>query len=267
MPAAVTPFDAEGRVDSSGVARLLAFFRAEGATGVVVGGTTGEGPSLTSFEKRDLVRTAASLAHGLPVWLGVATPSLEEAVWLAREAEKAGAAGVLVMPPFFYREADPAPWLRAFLDRSPADAILYHFPRFAPPLPASLLAGLADHPRFVGLKDSSGAAENLDAYAAALPGKRLFVGDERLLTPALAAGWAGTISGASNVLCRELAGALADDGESQTTKLKLLIPRLEEIRGTPQPMGHKAWLVERGVLERADVRLPLSGTGRRSDPS
>ena len=127
MPAAVTPFDAEGRVDHAGVARLLAYFRAEGATGVVVGGTTGEGPSLTSFEKRDLIRAAVSSAD-LPVWLGVATASLEEAVWLAREAGKAGAAGVLLMPPFFYRELDPAPWVRAFLDRSPVDVLLYNFP-------------------------------------------------------------------------------------------------------------------------------------------
>ena len=127
------------------------------------------GGSFPSFEKRVLVRSAVPLAHGLPVWLGVATPALEEAVWLAREAAKAGAAGVLVMPPFFHRELDPAPWLRAFLDRSPTDAILYHFPRFAPPVP---FGTLADHPRFVGLKDSSGSSENLVPFAAALPGKR-----------------------------------------------------------------------------------------------
>ena len=147
LPAAVTPFDAEDRVDLPSFARLLALFRAEGATGVVVGGTTGEGPSLSGFEKRDLVRAAVPLAHGLPTWLGVATPSLEEAVWLAKEAGKAGAAGVLLMPPFFHRDADPAPWLRAFLDRSPVDAILYHFPRLAPPIPL----GAMDHPWNISL--------------------------------------------------------------------------------------------------------------------
>ena len=256
MPAAVTPFDADGRVDLPGVARLLAYFRAEGATGVVLAGTTGEGPSLTSFERRGLVRTAVPLAHGLPVWPCVATPSLEEALWLAKEAAKAGAAGVLLMPPFFHRDLDPTPWLRAFLDRSPLDAILYHFPRFAPPVPA---AALADHPRVVGLKDSSGDRDNLARFAAALPGRRLFVGDETLLGAALEAGWAGSISGAANVLCRELSGALADEGESRDAKLELLLPRLREIRSTPQPMGHKRTLVERGILDRPDVRLPLTG--------
>ena len=254
MPAAVTPFDAEGRVDTAGVARLLAYFRAEGATGVVVGGTTGEGPSLTSFEKRDLVRAAVPLAHGLPVWLGVATPSLEEAVWLSREAGKSGAAGILLMPPFFYRELDPTPWLRTVLDRSPIDVLLYNFPRFAPPVPVE---ALADHPRFVGIKDSSGFPENLAAFAAALPGKRLYVGDETLLSAALAWGWSGTISGAANGLCRELVGAVQDEGESREAKLTLLLPKLREIRSTPQPMGHKRTLVERGIIDRADVRLPL----------
>lgn len=257
IPAAVTPFDAVGRVDPAGVARLMALFRAEGATGVMVGGTTGEGPSLAAVEKRDLVRTAVPLAHGLPVWLGVATCALEEAVWLAREADKAGAAGVLLMPPFFYRDLDLAPWLRGVLDRSPADVLFYNFPRFAPQLSVELLSSLADHPRFVGLKDSSGARENLPAFAAALPGKRLYVGDETLLNDALDLGWSGTISGAANALCRELAGAVYDERESRATKLELLLPRLREIRSTPQPMGHKRTLVERGVLDRADVRLPL----------
>ena len=256
MPAAVTPFDAEGRVDALSVVRLLAYFQDEGATGVVLAGTTGEGPSLTSFEKRDLVRTAVPLAGGLPLWLGVATASLEEALWLAREAAKAGAAGVLLMPPFFHRDLDPTPWLRTFLDRSPADAILYHFPRFAPSL-VDAAPRLAESPRFVGLKDSSGDPENLSFFADALPGKRLFVGQETLLPEALARGWSGTISGAANVLCRELAGALADEGESRVVKLELLLPRLREIRATPQPMGHKRVLAARGVLDRADVRLPL----------
>ena len=255
MPAAVTPFDAEGRVDVAGVARLLAYFRAEGATGILVGGTTGEGPSLTSFEKRDLIRAAVPLAHGLPIWLGVATPSLEEAVWLSREAAKSGAAGILLMPPFFYRDLDPTPWLREVLNRSSAEVLLYHFPRFAPAVPVE---ALADHPRFVGLKDSSGARENLAAFASALPGKKLYVGDETLLSSALAQGWSGTISGAANVLCRELAGAVQDEGESRETKLELLLPKLREIRSTSQPMGHKRTLVERGIIDRADVRLPLA---------
>jgi 4-hydroxy-tetrahydrodipicolinate synthase len=254
MPAAVTPFDAEGKVDAPGVARLLAYFRAEGATGVVVGGTTGEGPSLSGFEKRDLIRTAVPLAHGLPVWLGVATPSLEEAVWLAKEAGKAGAAGILLLPPFFHRDAHPAPWLLAVLDRSPVDVLLYNFPRFAPALTPDCLI---DHPRLAGLKDSSGEEANLPLFAQALPGKRLFVGDETLIQEAIAAGWSGTISGAANVICRELAGALADEGESRATKLELLLPRLLDIRATPQPMGHKKTLVERGIIDRADVRLPL----------
>ncbi len=258
MPAAVTPFDESGKVDAPGVARLLAYFQSEGATGVVVGGTTGEGPSLTSFEKRDLVRHAVEMANGLPIWLGVASPSLEEGLWMAREASKAGAAGVLLMPPFFYREVDVTPWLRTFLERSTADVLLYNFPRFSPPLNSEMLASLAALPRLVGVKDSSGVVENLPAFAAALPGRRLFVGDETLLRPALAAGWSGTISGAANVLCRELAGALADEGESRAVKLELLLPRLKEIRGTPQPMGHKRTLVERGVLDRPDVRLPLA---------
>lgn len=261
IPAAVTPFEAEGRVDEAGVARLLSWFKAGGATGVVVAGTTGEGPSLSMIEKRDLVRVAVPMSQGLPVWLGVATSSFEDAVWLAKEAGKAGAAGILLMPPTFYRTASTAGlegWFRAVLDRAPVDVLLYNFPRFTGlPLSTELLTALADHPRFVGLKDSSGEAGNLEAYAQALPGKRLLVGDETLLGVALAAGWHGTISGAANVLIRELAGAINDAGESRQTKLEMLREELSRVRSIPQPMGHKQRLVELGVLNRADVRLPL----------
>jgi len=210
IPAAITPFDESGRVDAAGVARLIAYFQSEGATGVLVGGTTGEGPSLTSFEKRDLIRHAVAVSGGLPIYLGIATTALNEALWLSHEAGKAGAAGVLVMPPFFHRDLDPTPWLRAFLERSTADALLYNFPRYSPALSAPMLVSLADCDRLIGVKDSSGAAENPPAFAAALPGRRLLVGDETLLGPALAAGWSGTISGAANVLCRDLAAAVKD---------------------------------------------------------
>src|SRR5882724_5248993 len=104
-PASVTPFDEKGRIDMAGVARLLAWFRANGCTGVVLAGTNGEGPSLSAVEKRDLIRTAVPLANGLPIVLGVATASLEEAVWSCESARKDGAAAALVMPPAYYREA------------------------------------------------------------------------------------------------------------------------------------------------------------------
>lgn len=263
-PAAVTPMDERGRIDMPGVARLLAWFRSEGCTGVVVAGTTGEGPSLSAIEKRELVKAAVPLADGMPVILGVATPSLEEAAWSCRQAHDAGAAAALVMPPMFFRDASEegiALWYEALLARSPLPILVYNFPkRTGLTLSAELMARLARHERMLGLKDSSGDAANLPAYAEAARDKLLFVGDETLLVEALSHGWSGTISGAANAIPRWLSrivGEWPENRESASVKHTLVMPTLRALREAPQPGTNKAILRDFGVLPGAHLRLPL----------
>jgi 4-hydroxy-tetrahydrodipicolinate synthase len=264
-PASVTPFDAAGRVDNEGIAKLLAYFRAAGCTGAVFAGTNGEGPSLSAVEKRDLVRTAVPLAQGLEVILGIATPSLDEAIWLAQQSHKAGAAAGLVMPPAYFREASEeglARWFEALADASPLPLLLYNFPqRTGIPLSETLVARLFRHERVVGLKDSSGEGANLQMYANAVPGARLYVGDETLLQRAIGHGWTGTISGAANVIPEWIVQTLRDpDAESQAEKYRLLQTGLEALRVKGQPGLNKALLKRLGVLESDRVRLPLFET-------
>lgn len=263
LPAAVTPFDERGRVDEAAVIRLLAYFQSQGCAGVVLAGTNGEGPSLSAVEKRDLVKLAVSVSP-LPVVLGVATPSLEEAAWLIRQAADAEAAGVLLMPPFFYRDAPEAAieaWFRTLLDRATVPVLLYNFPqKTGIALSAELVSRLASHERCAGLKDSSGAEANIETYAGAMPQGRLYIGDENLLVTALRHRWCGTISGAANSIPGWLAAICRDAGEVWETaeaKAEWIAPALRAIRGSVQPSGHKCVLVDRGVLSSARVRLPL----------
>ena len=265
-PAAVTPFNAKGEIDFAGIAKLMAWYKSGGCTGVVLAGTNGEGPSLSAVEKRDLVKGAVPLADGLEVVLGIATPSLDEAVWLCRQAHLAGAVAALVMPPGFFRDVSEegiANWFGAVLDKSPIPVLVYNFPqRTGITVPASTMARLSNHEKFLGLKDSSGDADNMSAYAAALDGtdKCLFVGDETLLIHALKHGWTGSISGAANLLPGWLTQIVAEwvsDRESAEAKFELVLPTLKAIRTCPQPAANKRILFELGVLESADVRLPL----------
>lgn len=265
-PAAVTPFDDKERVDMAAVARLLAWFEAEGCTGAVLAGTNGEGPSLSAPEKRDLVLGAMPLRGKLDLILGIATPSLDEAVWLCKQAASAGCVGVLLMPPFYFRDATPQgieEWLRAVLDRSPSPVIVYNFPqKTGVTLPAEMLCRLSAHERFAGIKDSSGAVENIAAFREAVqPEHVLFMGNETLLWQALQTGWSGSISGAANVLpmwisqiVLEFAGA-PGSGEA---KFLLTVPAIEALRKHPQPATNKALLERLGVLPSARLRLPLT---------
>src|SRR4051812_46324331 len=104
-PAAVTPFREDGEVDQPGMARLLAWFESQGCAGAVLAGTNGEGPSLSAVEKRDLLRAMLPMRGKLELILGVATPSLSEAIWSCRQVAKAGATAALVMAPGYFREA------------------------------------------------------------------------------------------------------------------------------------------------------------------
>ncbi len=267
-PAAVTPFNAKGEPDFTAIVRLMAWYKAGGCAGVVLAGTNGEGPSLSAVEKRDLVKGAVALADGLEIILGVATPSLHEAIWLCKQTAAAGAQGVLLMPPGFFRDApDEAicQWFEAVLDSSPAPVLIYNFPqRTGVTIPAETMARLAHHDKMMGLKDSSGNPDNIGAYADALSGtgKVLFVGDETLLIDVLKGGWTGTISGAANLIpgwLSQIVGEWETDPESAEAKFSLIEPALRSIRSCPQPAANKKMLFELGVIPSADVRLPLLG--------
>jgi 4-hydroxy-tetrahydrodipicolinate synthase len=261
-PASITPFTPEGKVDHLIMARLLAGYEAAGCKGVVLAGTNGEGPSLSAVEKRDLVRTMVPVRGKLQLIAGVASPSLDEAIWLCQQAAKDGAVAALVMAPGYFREASPegiAKWFERLLDDARLPVLAYNFPqRTGITLTPDLFARLADHPNLAGLKDSSGERGNLPAYRTALKEHHvLYVGNETLLLEALANGWTGTISGAANVVAEWLCQVMATSGQAQQTKFDLLLPVLEAIRKSPQPATHKAILHANGLLPCPDLRLPL----------
>lgn len=257
MPACVTPFDQDGQVDEVGLAKLLAYFLANGCSGVVVAGTNGEGPSLSAVEKRDLVRSAVRLGD-LPVVLGIATPSLTEATWLCAQAGKSGAAGVLVMAPGYFRNASESGvlgWFQAVAESSPVPVIAYNFPKFTGfTFTDSVVAELAKMPNVAGFKDSSGERSNLEMFRQAAPDKSLLVGDETLLCDALAAGWSGSISGAANLVPGWLSRVVAEKSESAFQTVRSVV---EAIRKGPQPAMNKAVLAEWEIISSKAVRLPL----------
>lgn len=257
LPASVTPYDDRGRVDHAGIARLIAYFESTGCDGIVLAGTNGEGPSLSGPEKRDMIKTAMSLPKksGFKIVLGIATNSLEEARWLTRQ----GADEVLLMAPGFFRDASEdamLSWFEAVMSASPVPVIVYNFPqRTGFSLSAAGLARLAMQRAFAGVKDSSGHEPNIADFAAVLQGRPGYMGNELLLMKALEAGWTGTISGAANVVSEWLVPIVADRDE---VKFELLQPALEALRKSPQPSTNKAILASRGILDRPDVRLPLT---------
>ena len=264
-PAAVTPFDEKGRIDMLSVARLLAWFEANGCKGAILAGTNGEGPSLSPVEKRDLLRDAMPLRGKLELILGIATSSSDEAIWLCKQAGSLGAKAILLMPPFYFREATSCgmqKWFELVISRSPLPVRIYNFPqRTGFTISPDLLSALCSLDNFCGAKDSSGEEANLLSYKQALGGKDLFVGNETLLLKALEIGWSGSISGAANAVPMWLSQIEGEWRERQRAsaeaKFQLLHPVLQALRSHPQPALNKALLHQQGVLAKPDVRPPL----------
>jgi 4-hydroxy-tetrahydrodipicolinate synthase len=206
----LTPFEADL---SPSVPRFVRHCRALVAQGVglAVFGTNSEGNSLSVTEKRALLD--ALVEAGLPVarmMPGTGTCALPDTIELTRHAVRAGCAGVLMLPPFYYKGVSEEGLYRSFA--SVIDAVadprlrvyLYHIPPVAQvgislPLIERLLAG---YPGVVaGIKDSSGDWNNTRAMIEAFGGQGfdVFAGSETFLLQTLRAGGAGCISATANV--------------------------------------------------------------------
>ncbi len=247
--AMVTPFTEKGEIDLPGVARLLAYFEHHGLTGVVVAGTNGEGPSLSSTEKRDITQFAVRHSGKLKVIAGLATCSLTEARWLAKRASESGAMAGLVLPPFYFPpnfEGIEA-WFRELATTVELPLILYNIPQnvgFS--LPPPMVERLLRLPSIAGIKDSSGNPALLEEYlvSAHKSGKEVLVGDERLLLSALYQGASGTISGLANSTPHLIARQVRERSEVLQA---LIETACQNLKTHPQPAVHKYVLHLRGM--------------------
>lgn len=208
--ASVTPFDPQtGEVDHGWIGRHLAYLRSHGCDGVVPLGTNGEGPSLSVAERKAVIEKVMATADGLAVVPGTGCASLADTAELTRFALAAGTASALVIPPFFFKNVSPAGVL-AYYQRlcdaalQPGQQImLYHFPRMsAVPISDEVVAGLQEsHPGCVaGVKDSSGDYDSVVHWNGLFPWLRVFAGSDSLASQVYAAGVAGTITAAANVV-------------------------------------------------------------------
>ena len=200
----ITPFDDSGNVDRDALAAHCAWTVTQGARGVMLFGTTGEGPSMSVDEK---IAAARALTLDLPtveVIGSVTENSTTDAVRCARAYNDLGLAAVLVLPPFYFRESngDGDGLVRFFEIMAQAARIpllAYHIPVFAPAVPMRVIADLD----LWGAKDSGGDL----AYTRAVldAGKSVMVGAESTIIDAVRGGASGTIAGMGNVLPGELA--------------------------------------------------------------
>ncbi|MGW4289373.1 4-hydroxy-tetrahydrodipicolinate synthase [Streptomyces sp. NPDC004673] len=217
--AMVTPFTSGGTLDVNGAAHLATRLVAGGCDGLVLNGTTGESPTTTDAEKRELIAVVRSaVGPAVPLVAGVGTADTRHTIELTLAAEKAGADGALVVTPYYSRPQQAAieAHFRQIADASGLPLMLYDIPgRTATRIAPSTMIRLASHPRITAVKDCSYdflgtqkvLAETDLAYYAGC--------DEHIL-PLYAVGASGCVSTIANVVPGQVAAILAafDTGDT-----------------------------------------------------
>jgi 4-hydroxy-tetrahydrodipicolinate synthase len=197
LSAMVTPFDREGRLDLDAAQRLARWLAGRGHDGLVVAATTGEASTLTDDERCDLVR-AVSEAVTIPVLAGTGSNDTAHTVMLTKKARGLGAAGVLVVAPYYNRppQAGIEAHFRAAAAATDLPVMIYDVPvrtgrRVAKDV---LLRLFREVPNIVALKDATGdppAAAALVAHAG--DHFDLYSGDDAYTLPLLAIGAVGVV--------------------------------------------------------------------------
>lgn len=207
--AVVTPVDRRGNFDNAVNDAWLAWWKSQGADGVLLLGTTGEAQSFSVAERKAILEQAARNKHGLDFIVGTGTANAPETIELSRHAADNGADSVLILPPY-YDKNPKGEGVLAYFDqifaavKSPVR--YYHIPRVTGvPVDASLFKTLATkYPNLVGLKDSNGDADEFEAITAAMPDRNVVTGTDNLLENALSHGH-GCILASGNVFTKHVA--------------------------------------------------------------
>ncbi|KAF0181472.1 MAG: dihydrodipicolinate synthase [Limisphaerales bacterium] len=200
FPAVTTQLKRDQSLDLPATARHFEALIESGVNGLIVCGSLGENQTLDPDEKRAVVRCAVETTKGrVPVLSGVAESSTAAAIRYVRDVEQLGAAGVMLMPPMSYK-GDPREsmtYLRSVAKGGGLPIMIYNNPiSYANDITPALFAELADEPKFVALKESSGDPRRITELHNTIGGRyAVFTGVDDLVLEASILGIDGWVAG------------------------------------------------------------------------
>jgi 4-hydroxy-2-oxoglutarate aldolase len=262
-----TPFDREGRVDLDRLRKAFERWVASRLTGFVVLGSTGEAVLVDEAESDRIVTAAReSVPQGRPFIVGTGRESTELTIHATRRAASLGADAVLVRTPgFFKAQMTTDAFVRYYsgvADMSPVPVLLYNFTAVTGvQLLPEAVSRLAEHPNVVGMKESGGEVDRLEALSAAAPKDFvLLAGSARTFLSALRAGASGGILALAAVLpeaCVRVFELAHQAGDEAALLQQRLVPLAQLLGSTYGVPGLKAALNLTG-FDVGYPRPPLS---------
>ena len=245
----------------------------QGCTGLAVHGTTSEANSFSVAERLAMLDALgdSDIDAGLSV-PGVGCCAIPDTVALCRKSMEIGAAGVLMLPPFYYKPVTDDGLFAAYAEiiervgDSNLKILLYHIPQnTGVPITLGLINRLtrAYPDTVVGIKDSAGDFGSMKAMIEGFPGFRVFSGSDAYLLDILRIGGAGSITACNNIAAPQSAAVLAnwqgDDADSCQAALSAIrlatqkFPLVEALKGAiARQTGEDAWRALRPPLQPLD---------------
>ena len=235
-PALLMPFDADGKLDATRALAHAHHMLAAGCDGVTLFGTTGEGPSFTVAERKELLELM--LGHGIganQIIVTITALALGDAIDLGRHAARLGVRRQMFMPPFFFNQPRDAGVIEAVsqvirgIGDDALKLLLYHFPvmstyGFSQDVIHELVKRFPS--QVVGAKDSSCDLAHSLEWAKAFPKLSILVGAEHHLAEVMQVGGSGSINGLANVAPRLMARVVKTPDQVSDVDQQLILDLL-----------------------------------------
>jgi 4-hydroxy-tetrahydrodipicolinate synthase len=271
LVAIVTPMLEDGRLDLPRFKKLLDWHVAEGTGGIVVVGTTGESPTVSFDEHKELIRVAVEHVRGrIPVVAGTGGNSTAEAIELTEAAKKAGATCSLSVVPYYNKPTQEGLYrhFRKVAETVDLPMLLYNVPvRTITDLQNDTVLRLAEVPGIIGIKDATANMERCtDLVRRAPRGFAIYSGEDSSALPLILLGGHGVISVTANVaprLMQEMCSAalVGDVKKAREINLRLL-PLHQRLFVESNPAPVKWAMSQMGLIENG-IRLPMAPLSER----
>src|SRR5688572_27533020 len=230
MTAMITPFTEDGQVDYPKAAELAKNLVDAGNDGLIMTGTTGEGPTLTEEEKLELYRVTKQAVGNASIVAGTGNYSTAESIHLTREAERCGVDGALLVVPYYNNPPQEGLYrhFKAIAEATSLPCILYNVPPRAPRnLEAGTLKRLAEIDNIVGVKEASGKLEQFNAVITAVRDRKDFLvysGNDSDTHTIMSLGGYGVISVAAHIVAgriKQMINLLAEGRTAEAADIHL----------------------------------------------
>lgn len=263
--AMVTPFDTNGNIDFDKATELVNYLLDNGTDSLIVAGTTGESPTLSSEEKVALYRHVVEVVNGrVPVVAGTGSNNTRASIELTKKAEQAGVNAIMLVAPYYNKPDQDGLYehFKAIANETNLPVMLYNIPgRCSINIAVDTIVKLSKVNNIVAVKEASGDLNAMSEIISRTDDDfYLYSGDDSNALPVLSIGGRGVISVASHVIGNEMQEmiALFENGDVKKAALlhQRLLPIMKGLFIGPNPVPLKYALKAKGI-DTGSVRLPL----------